>query len=197
MRKYFEVAGANYNEAAFEELLERNDDFSDSVSDFLKEADGDDKLYELEHITTNVELVPEPDNKHDPNAIAIYADGKKIGYVRKSDQEAVNAILAGEIIQRRVEMYGGDCRIVVEDENGKKSLEFEAAAPYSAWLTIDVPDVAPVKEVKKAPASAYKIVGILLVVLSLLLCLAQPIIGVVGIVLGVVMFVLGKKNGNR
>lgn len=193
MRKYFEVAGANYCESAFEELLQRNDDFDNPVGGFLQDASDGDKLYELEHVTTKVELVHEPDNKHDPNAIAIYADGKKIGYVRKVDQEAVAAVLAGEVIQKKVEMYGGDCRTVVEDD-GKKSLDFEATAPYSAWLMIDIPDAAPVKEVKKAPASAYRIVGILLVVLSLVLCFAQPVIGIVGIVLGIVLFMMGRKK---
>ena len=34
--------------------------------------------------TAKVEVVPEPDNKFDPNAKAVYIDGKKIGYIPKA-----------------------------------------------------------------------------------------------------------------
>ncbi|WP_341266927.1 HIRAN domain-containing protein [Gordonia malaquae] len=34
-----------------------------------------------EELRTDVELVPEPDNEHDPNAIAVHVDGTPVGYV--------------------------------------------------------------------------------------------------------------------
>lgn len=47
-------------------------------------ADGSNRLFEIAMLSPgdSVELVPEPKNKHDPNAIAIYsARGYQIGYV--------------------------------------------------------------------------------------------------------------------
>lgn len=41
-------------------------------------------------------LVREPENPHDPNAIAIYVEGKRIGYVPKKQ----NAVLAQFIDQK-------------------------------------------------------------------------------------------------
>lgn len=53
-----------------------------------------------------VELVAEPDNPHDPDAVAIYYQGKKIGYV----PEAKNALLStflyfghGDIFEARIQ----------------------------------------------------------------------------------------------
>lgn len=41
----------------------------------------------------NVELVPEPDNKHDPNAIKVIMNGQHIGYVPKEKTADVKKIL--------------------------------------------------------------------------------------------------------
>lgn len=61
----FKVAGISYYK-------------DDIIKDFKLEID-DEFNYESSH----VELIPEPENKHDPNAIKIIVDGTKIGYVPK------------------------------------------------------------------------------------------------------------------
>lgn len=62
-------------------------------------------------------LVREPDNQHDKNAIAVYVDGKKIGYIPKKqntvlaqfmDQKGQNAILNGEPIEVAKAIMGMD-----------------------------------------------------------------------------------------
>lgn len=49
------------------------------------------------------EFVREPDNEHDPNAIAIYSDGAKIGYVNKQKAVGLTKLLdAGTVLQVRI-----------------------------------------------------------------------------------------------
>ena len=41
-----------------------------------------------------VDLIPEPDNPHDPNAIRVYMNGKHIGYVPKEKTAKVRKFLS-------------------------------------------------------------------------------------------------------
>lgn len=49
-------------------------------------------------------LVAEPDNPHDPNAVAVYWEGFKLGYVPKRDNVAVASLLArGHVVDAEIE----------------------------------------------------------------------------------------------
>jgi hypothetical protein len=52
-----------------------------------------------------VSLKSEPDNPHDPNAVAIYLGEHKLGYIPKAKNEQVSTLLYfgyGDIIQTRI-----------------------------------------------------------------------------------------------
>lgn len=55
------------------------------------------------------ELVPEPTNKHDPNAIMVKVDGRQVGYLSRRD-----ALELGEAISKALLRQGtGMCRAVI------------------------------------------------------------------------------------
>lgn len=53
-------------------------------------------------------LTPEPDNEHDPNAVAVYVYQQKIGYVRRDQCDLAKSIIAAK----------GSTRILMEEEHG-------------------------------------------------------------------------------
>ena len=54
-----------------------------------------------EYVVKYEELVPEPENEADPNAIAVYITGEKVGYVPREKTQAVR-----EIMDRIVQIQG-------------------------------------------------------------------------------------------
>ena len=76
------------------------------------------------------QLIPEPTNTYDPNAIMVYVDGKQIGYVYMSDHEFVWPMLnAGCGVM--VTVVGGPYRMV--DRNRE---EWVSDGKYRANLTV-------------------------------------------------------------
>jgi hypothetical protein len=90
----------------------------------LKSITGGDKLDEL-GLPTQAVLVPENDNSYDSNAVAVFIDSKKVGYLSSNDARGYRAALkrAGlplDIYQCPAAIAGG----------GRKK--------YGVWL--DLPD---------------------------------------------------------
>jgi hypothetical protein len=68
-------------------------------------------------LTDELRLVPEPDNMHDSNAIAVYKDSFKIGYVPRSENKVLYPyVMAGKAV----------CVV-------------EAATSHSCWVRVDMP----------------------------------------------------------
>ena len=72
-----------------------------------------------------LDFVAEPNNPHDRNAVAIYSDGAKIGYVARTDASPIAAALR---LGRG--LYG--VVIDIAEREGKKVVEYEAWMPKHA-----------------------------------------------------------------
>ena len=107
----FPVAGFDYNQEVISELLDcENEDFKLSRSKFVEEVF--DRCYEYDVEFYPAQLVPEPENEYDPNAIAVYVEGSKVGYIARKDQAKVNSI---QVDKYEAEVYGGRYKEVNED----------------------------------------------------------------------------------
>ena len=91
----FFVAGLYYREDALLSVAQRHADFGLSDADFAEKHEGGRPVYEYRlKRGSEVSLVPEPTNEHDPNAIAVYINGKQVGYVPADETEEVRQYLA-------------------------------------------------------------------------------------------------------
>ena len=70
----------------------------------------------LEQREHSLELIEEPENKHDPNAIKVIVDGKHIGYVPAKKCKKVKNILHNKIITET--RFTHDEDVIAEDEEG-------------------------------------------------------------------------------
>lgn len=122
----FRVAGFDYNQDVLADLLEdENEDYKLPKSKFLEEVF--ERCYQYDVEFYPAELVDEPDNEYDPNAIAVYIEDERIGYIAKRDQAAVRALDPDRI---EAEIYGGKYKEPDDDEI------LTGSTPYKAMLHI-------------------------------------------------------------
>ena len=62
----------------------------------------------------NVQLIPEPQNPHDPNCVGVYANGLRIGAVPAGDSVDVKKLLP-HVVATKIDIKGGEFKLI---ENG-------------------------------------------------------------------------------
>ena len=136
----FHVAGTSYREDAILSLAEENDDYNLSKKELIDDGMEDERIYKYYFPTMHSELVPEPDNPHDPNAIKVLVNGVHIGYVKAGSCSHVKNLLAsGKVSSYGVDIEGGPFKRVYEDDDGDYQIEKENHN-FSATLMITVQD---------------------------------------------------------
>jgi hypothetical protein len=123
------VAGFDHYQRELKKCLhEKNEDYKLSAKAFREEVF--ERCYEYETEWLLAEIVPEPENEHDPNALAVYVDNVRIGYIPKKDQKKVNSVT---LINAYAEIYGG---------NFKETDEYDeivrGSTPYKAMLHLTI-----------------------------------------------------------
>lgn len=128
--KGHKVAGTSFRQDAFSELnKELNPDYNLSKSQLINAGLIDEFVYQYTFNPQSVELIPEPSNEHDPNAIKVVVDGVHIGYIKKGSCAHIRNIMANDGIKSiEAKIYGGKYKIVNsfdcgEDEKTDYELE--------------------------------------------------------------------------
>ena len=114
MNEYrFDVAGVFAHSDAVRAIGRRKRDYWELSDAALLEKypDVEKRIYAYSIPAVTCELVPEPDNPHDPNAIKVLLDGQHVGYVPAAECATVRTIL------RRAESICGSvgkgpCKVV-------------------------------------------------------------------------------------
>lgn len=131
----FRVAGTSYHEHEIEELGYENPDYEMSKSEIVECGREDERIYKLNFAPTTVELVPEPENPHDPKAIMVLVDGSHVGYIKKGSTSRVrNLLSAGGKVS--AEISGGKYKEVYLDEEQDKYQTEYGSTSYSVVISI-------------------------------------------------------------
>lgn len=89
----FKVASIYYCQDGVDRLAREQPEWSMSDDEFVLSFAPGKRLYRYTYINKPVELVPEPTNTHDRNAIMVFVAGEKVGYISSSDNVHVLDIL--------------------------------------------------------------------------------------------------------
>ena len=119
----FKVAGISfYEKDMIDTLAIENDDYDMTKKEIVDAYMTDENIYKYVVQIDEVELIPEPDNPHDPNAIKVVADGVHIGYVPAKSTKKTRQLLEKhpEIM---CEVYGGPSKIVFEESDGSYTMK--------------------------------------------------------------------------
>lgn len=135
------VAGLSFREDAIAELQCENVDYSCSKRELVDMGMIWERIYKYDFYPIKTELIPEPDNEADPNAIKVVVDDQHIGYIKKGSCAHIRKLLnSGSIEKIDIEIGGGPYKFITAedwDENGGDVYTIEkGAAPYFAKLTI-------------------------------------------------------------
>lgn len=93
------------------------------------------KIYKYSPMRSKkVEVIPEPDNPHDKNALAVYFRGSKVGYIKAEETKLVNSLL--EIDKTpAVRIFGGPYKEFEDEFESNKLIEVEN--PFKIEVSFD------------------------------------------------------------
>lgn len=138
--KTYKVAGVTHYEQNIMSFAQENPEYSLSKKQLI---DGVFMLYDTEKIwkydflTPKIELVPEPDNAYDPNAIKVMADGKHVGYIKSgSCSHLLKCIQEQRIAGITCQIGGGPYRLLGKEEDAISGETFYSLEPGKANLFV-------------------------------------------------------------
>lgn len=125
----FSTAGISYRERDItDHLLVENPDYDMSKRELVEADLIEYKVFKYEDIISDVQLVPDPENEHDSNAIKVVANGIHVGFVPAKNISRVRNILEHKNPDISWDFYGGPYKILYEeydDENDKEVYTLE------------------------------------------------------------------------
>ena len=114
----FKVAGVQHHKADFIDILDESYEYELTKSELMDIYCEGEYIFKYEIYDGLAELVPEPDNKYDKNAIAVIVEGVKIGYVPKDMCSKVLPLI-DDRHDFHVSILGGPYKELIEDDEGK------------------------------------------------------------------------------
>lgn len=131
------VAGISRRTKEVMALAVENSDYRKTKKQLIDAGLVDQFVYEYSFSPMKAELVPEPDNPHDPKAVKVIVEGQHIGYIKSGSCAHVHKLLqAGQIASVTCQIGGGRCKYLAQDEDdGAYTLESDES-PFSAMVTI-------------------------------------------------------------
>lgn len=119
----FKVAGISFHEKEIiDELASENDDYDMTKKEIVDAYMTDETIYKYTFSIDDVQLEPEPDNPHDPNAIKVIVDDVFIGHVPAKSTKRVKQILS-KSPEIMCEVYGGPSKIVFDEGDGTYTMK--------------------------------------------------------------------------
>ena len=139
--KRHKVTGTSHYQFAFESIGIDNPDYDMSKKDIVEEDMIDERIYEYTFVPDKVELIPEPTNEYDPNAIKVVVDDLLIGYIKAgSCAHLLKLMRENRMGTVSIDMYGGKYKCVTseyDDDEYKETYILEKdSSPYGAVLEI-------------------------------------------------------------
>ena len=104
--KIYKVTGVSHYVKNIMSLGFKNDDFKLSKKDMIDEG-LEGRIYEYDFFPGKVELIPEPDNKYDPNAVKVVVDNILVGYIKAGSCKHILNIINGNRIEKIECTIGG------------------------------------------------------------------------------------------
>lgn len=120
----FKVAGTSHYLGEILALATSNDDYKSSKRELLEYYEAGDKIPQFTFPKNlRVNLVDEPENQYDPDAIRVELNGRKVGYIGKESTGQVRDIRNEPDVKIKAEIVGGSFKQVHEDDDGKGYVE--------------------------------------------------------------------------
>lgn len=130
------VAGPYYYKENIEKMAVENPDYSYGKKDFIDIFGRDRRVYKYLFNPHDIQLIEEPENPYDANAIKVVVDNYEIGHIKKGSCTHVKKLLhSNKIANITCEIGGGEYKICTEDYEGNEIVQKKRSG-YYAVLTL-------------------------------------------------------------
>lgn len=110
------VAGTSYRQNEIKSLGIENSDYSLTKKEIEELYLDDDRIYEFDFTVNKVELIEEPTNEYDPNAIKVVIDDVHVGYIKKGSCSHVKKLMRENKIKNlEADIHGGKYKCLEYD----------------------------------------------------------------------------------
>lgn len=120
----FYVVGTAYYKDNIKKIMKPNKEYKSQTKTIIKNGHVGQKIFQYLYLDTPAELIPEPQNEHDKNAVKVCIDGKLVGYIKREETLKIKKLLkTAEIKYINALVTGGKYKIiflnddVFKDEN--------------------------------------------------------------------------------
>lgn len=116
MKKTHRVSGVTFYQDNIMMLACENSDYDMTKKEIVDDDLIGEKIWKYQFFPRKTELIPEPDNPKDKNAIKVMVDGLHVGYIKAgSCSHVLNVLREGRCMGIDCEIYGGPYKIVYEE----------------------------------------------------------------------------------
>jgi hypothetical protein len=142
------VAGTSLRQKEIQAMGRKNPDYALDKRGLLKRWPDGVTVYEYTFSPKKAELVPEPENPHDPKAIKVLVDGVHVGYIKAGSCAHIHKLLSENRIQSiKPGIIGGKYKALYSDNvDARKPEDFEfekGSSPFGVRLEIaELPPVS-------------------------------------------------------
>lgn len=126
--KTYRVTGLEHHRDNILSLALENDDYTKTKRELIDELMTEERIWKYNFYPVKVDLVPEPENPYDPNAIKVIVDSVHVGYIKKgSCKHLLKVIAEGRLGDIDCTIGGGPYKYIYEDydDNGNERYEME------------------------------------------------------------------------
>ena len=139
MEYHFNVAGTSRYDKEIKGLLREDCEYRESNDSLISTYRHGGVIWKyLAFRSDNVQLIEEPDNPYDPDAIRVQVDGVTIGYIKPGVTSRVRNLLKTDGVKLSASISGGPYKSVFEDDEGDLRVE-SSSISQSIQVTITVP----------------------------------------------------------
>lgn len=118
LQETFEIPGAYYHRTSIAKVANPNPDWKKTCKSLIKAGKANQKIYRFERTTKAAELVEEPNNPHDKNAVMVIVDGEKIGYIGADENLHVKSILKSKTVKSiSATITGGEYKTIISESD--------------------------------------------------------------------------------
>lgn len=126
--KTYRVTGTEHYKNSILNLALENDDYTKTKRELIDDLLTEERIWKYSFYPSKVDLVQEPDNPYDPNAIKVIVDNEHIGYIKKgSCKHLLKVIAEGRLGNIDCAIGGGPYKCIHEDydDYGNEKYELE------------------------------------------------------------------------
>ena len=135
--KTYKVTGTNHYIDNILSLAVENIDYDLTKKELIDEGRENERIYQYEFYPRNIELVPEPDNPYDPNAVKVIVDDILVGYIKAGSCSHILKVLKEDkIVKIDCEIGGGNYKYLGYDEDEESYYLDKDKTPYFVHLSI-------------------------------------------------------------